>query len=143
MRDAISAPRSGSPLLGAVRVGAAVVLALHGIVHWIGFAVPFGLMTTESITFTTKALWGGFDLGDGGAKVLAVAYLALIVPFVVAAYGILRRKTWAIPLTAVTAWLSAVVCALGSPNAVVGLVLDLVIVALVLLAARLTAVRSA
>jgi len=120
-----------------VRPAFAVVLALHGIVHWIGFAVPFGLMTTESNPFTTTALWGLVDLGDAGAKFLGLAYLALIVPFVVVAVGVWREARWALPLTVVVAALSAVVCALGSPSAVVGLVLNVVVIAIVLCVPRL------
>ena len=54
-----------------------------------------------------------------------------------AAYGIVRRTRWSLPLTAVTAGLSAVICALGSPNAVIGLAMNVVIVALAVLAPRL------
>jgi hypothetical protein len=120
-----------------VRPAFAVLLALHGIVHWIGFAVPFGLMTTASNAYPTSALWGRLDVGDAGARLLGLAYLALIVPFLVAAYGILRDRPWAPRLTAVAAVLSAVMCALGSPNAVIGLVLNIVILGVVLLAPRL------
>lgn len=108
----------------------AALLALHGIVHWIGFAVPFGLMETESNPYTTEMLWGTIDVGDVGAHLLGIAYLALIVPFLVAAYGVARARGWALPLTIVVASLSAFVCALTSPNAVVGLVLNLAIIAI-------------
>jgi hypothetical protein len=134
--DAVArARRAARPLFAAV-------LALHGIVHWIGFAVPFGLMTSTSNPYTTTALWGNLELGDAGAHVVGIAYLALILPFVAAGYGILRERRWAIPLTAVVAGLSAVVCALTSPNAVVGLVLNLVIVGFVLVAPQLVSAQA-
>jgi hypothetical protein len=112
------------------RLTFAAVLALHGIVHWIGFAVPLGLVETPSNRPTTEALWGTLDGGETGARILGIAYLALIVPFLVAAYGVARGRSWALPLTIDVASLSAIVCALGSPNAVVGLLLNLVIIAI-------------
>jgi hypothetical protein len=114
----------------------ALFFALHGIVHYVGFAVPFGLMTTESNVFTTQALWGRLDLGDGGAKALGVAYLALVVPSLIAAVGIWRDARWALPLVVVVAAVSGVVCALGSPNAIIGLAIDGLVIGLVALAPR-------
>ena len=137
MRSVAPTPSASLPLGRLARPVLAFVLALHGLVHWIGFAIPFGLMESTSNTYTTRALWGALDLGDTGARILGLGYLALIIPFFVAAYGIVRRTRWSLPLTAVTAGLSAVICALGSPNAVIGLAMNVVIVALAVLAPRL------
>lgn len=119
-----------------------VFFALHGVVHYIGFAVPFGLLTTESNVFTTQALWGRFDLGDGGAKALGVAYLALVIPSLIVAVGLWRDARWALPAVLAVAVLSGVVCALGSPNAAIGLTIDVVVVAIVALAPQVLSAHA-
>ncbi len=103
------------------RIVAAVFLALHGIVHLFGFVVPWQLTEMEGFAYHTTALNGSLELGDAGARLLGLAWFALAVVFVVAAVGILGRRAWGIPLTAVAAAVSLVVCALGLPEAIAGI----------------------
>ena len=133
------------PVAGIRRIARpafSVFFALHGIVHYIGFAVPFELMKTESNVYTTQALWGQLELGDGGAKALGLAHLALVIPFVIAAVGVWRDARWALPLVVALAVASGVVCALGSPNAVIGLVIDVLVIGLVVLAPQVLSAHA-
>ena len=60
-----------------------------------------------------------------------LVWLGLTFGFLVAGYGIWRGERWAVGLTGVLAIVSLVVCALGLPEAVAGVVIDAVILAAV------------
>ena len=115
-----------------VRNAFAIFLAAHGIVHWIGFAVPWGLLKTESFTAKTTILAGQVDVGDGGTKLIAVLWLPVLAGFVVAAWGVWRATPWSLPLTLAVALASLVLCVLAAPQAILGVVIDVAIVAAIL-----------
>ena len=110
-----------------LRIAAAAVVAAHGLIHLIGFVVPWGIAAVEGFPYRTAVLGGAVDLGDGGARLLGLAWLACAVGFVIAGIGIWRRAAWALPLTAGLALTSVAVCALGLPEAGAGIVVDLAI----------------
>ncbi len=105
----------------------AAVLVLHGLVHLIGFVVPWRLAQVEGFAYRTTALDGALELGEGGALLVGLAWLAVAAGFVVAGVGVWQARAWAIPLAAVLALASLVVCILGLPETVAGIVLDLAI----------------
>jgi len=70
----------------------ALGLAVHGLIHLIGFVVPFRIAQFESYSYTTRAVWGHLQLGDGGAHVVGALWLLATVVFLVAAYGIWRGR---------------------------------------------------
>jgi hypothetical protein len=113
------------------RLLAAAVLTLHGLVHLIGFVVPWRIAQLEGFPYRTTAFNGSLVLGEDGVRVLGIAWLLLAVGFVVAAMGVWRGERWALPVTAVLAVVSAVVCVLGLPEAVAGVVVDVAILAVV------------
>ncbi len=112
-----------------IRIVAAVVAAGHGLIHLIGFVVPWGLAQVDGFPYRTTALGGAIALGDAGARVVGIAWLVCAVGFVVAGLGIWRRASWAIPLTAILAAVSIVLCALGLPEAGAGIVVNAAILA--------------
>ena len=114
-----------------IRIVAAVVVAGHGLIHLIGFVVPWGLAQVEGFPYRTTALDGAIALGDAGARAVGVAWLACAVGFVVAGLGIWRRAPWALPLAAALAVASIALCVLGLPEAVAGIVVNVAILALV------------
>jgi hypothetical protein len=111
------------------RGAASAVLALHGIIHLIGFVVPWKLATFEGFPYATTALNGQVELGADGARILGLAWLVCAVGFVACSYAVWRRSRWAVPLTIVVAAASLVVCVLGLPAAVAGIPIDLGILA--------------
>jgi hypothetical protein len=113
------------------RRAVAVLLALHGIVHLIGFLVPWRLMATPEFPYTTTAAWGVLELGDAGTRFVGLLMLGLAGGFVVAAIGVWRRAPWAVPVTVGVAVVSLVACVLQSPAAILGVAIDLVILAAV------------
>jgi hypothetical protein len=105
----------------------AVFLALHGVAHGVGFAVPWKLATQKDHAYTTTILWGNVDLGDTGIRLFALLWLPALVAFFVAAYALWRGRSWATPFLAVTAAASLVVCVLAMPDAVVGVFINVAI----------------
>jgi hypothetical protein len=106
---------------------AAVVLVLHGLVHLIGFVVPWRLAQVEGFAYRTTALDGSLEMGEAGALVVGVAWLAIAAGFVIAGLGAWRAQTWAVPLVVVLAVASLGICILGLPETVAGIVLDMAI----------------
>jgi hypothetical protein len=114
-----------------LQVIVAAVVAIHGLIHLIGFVVPWNLATIAGFPYRTTALDGAIALGDAGARAVGVVWLACAVGFVIAGFGIWRGESWALPLTASLAVVSIVVCALGLPEAVAGIVVSAVLLGLV------------
>jgi hypothetical protein len=111
------------------RMLAAALLAAHGLIHLIGFVVPWGITHVEGFPYRTSALAGAIALGEPGARLVGVVWLVLAVGFVVAGVATWRRVAWAAPLTAVLAVGSIVVCVLGLPEAAFGIVVNVAILA--------------
>ena len=108
----------------------AIFLALHGIVHWIGFAVPWKLITmNKRVPYDTTILWGGVDLGDTGMRLEGLLWLPAIALFVAAAYAVWLGRSWAVPVVAVASAFSLVICVLAMPQAVIGAVINIAILA--------------
>jgi len=112
-----------------VRLAMAAVLLLHGLVHVIGFLVPWQLMTSPDFAYTTSAAWGALELGDAGARLVGVVMLGLALGFAIAAVAVWRRAWWALPTTVAVTLVSLVACLLQSPAAILGVAVNLAILA--------------
>jgi len=109
------------------RYALAAVVAAHGVIHLIGFVVPWGLAEVVGFPYRTTVLDGTADLGEAGVRVVGIVWLACTVGFIVAAVGIARLWPWALPLTATLAGLSLVVCIIGLPETAAGIVVNVAI----------------
>jgi hypothetical protein len=107
-----------------LRIAAGAVVAAHGLIHLIGFVVPWGISSVEGFAYRTTALGGAIALGDTVARAIGVVWLACAVGFVVAGLGIWRGSAWALPLTAALAFVSIAVCVLGLPETSAGIVVN-------------------
>ena len=105
-----------------LRIAAATLVGAHGLIHLIGFVVPWGISTVEGFPYRTTALGGAIALGDTGARAVGIAWLACAVGLVVAGLAIWRRASWALPLTAALSIVSIAVCVLGLPETSAGIV---------------------
>jgi hypothetical protein len=111
-----------------LRVVLAMALVLHGLIHLIGFVVPWRITELSGYPYTTTVIWGRIDVGNGGARALGIGWLLAALAFVVAALGVWQGAVWAPLATGVTAVCSLVLCTIASPTALAGAVIDLGIV---------------
>lgn len=110
---------------------AAVVLALHGVVHLIGFVSPWRIASLEGFAYRTTILASGQDVGDGGVRLIGLVWLGLTFGFLATAGGVWRGKLWAVGLTGVLAVVSLIVGVAGLPETAAGIAIDAVILATV------------
>lgn len=110
-----------------LRYLATAALAAHGLIHLIGFVVPWRIAEVEGFAYRTTAFGGSVELGATGVQVVGLAWLAIAVGFVVAAVGVWRRSASALGLTAALAVASLAVCVLGLPETVAGIVVNVAI----------------
>lgn len=121
--------------IGMVQLLAAVGLAAHGLIHLIGFVVPWRLASLEGFPYRTTVLNGALELGEAGARLVGLGWLAVAVGFLVAAVGVWEGTSWFLPLVAALALVSLGLCILGLPEAAAGIVVNLVILGAVILVA--------
>jgi hypothetical protein len=114
-----------------IRRTAAVILALHGLIHLIGFVSPWRIATLEGFSYRTTILGGAQDVGDAGVRLIGLVWLGLTLGFLTAGYGVWRGKPWAVGLTGVLASASLIVCIVGLPETAAGVAIDGVILATV------------
>jgi hypothetical protein len=110
-------------------IAAAVVLTVHGFIHLIGFVVPWQLATVDGFPYRTTVLAGLLDVGGTGARAVGGLWLACAVGFVVAGFALWRGEPWPMPLIVGFALASLVLCFLGLPESVLGVAVNLAILA--------------
>jgi hypothetical protein len=114
-----------------IRRAGAVVLALHGVIHLIGFVSPWRIATLEGFAYRTTILGGAQDIGDIGVRLIGLVWLGLTFGFLAAGYAVWRGKPWAVGLTGVLAMVSLIACVAGLPETAAGVAIDVVILATV------------
>ena len=112
----------------------AVFVALHGIVHVIGFTVPWGLGGPNGGEYSTRILNRSVEVGDPAVKLLGLVWLAAAVGFLIVAVMIWRGHPWALRSTVALVFGSLVLCTIDLPGAVMGLVIDVVLLILLVFA---------
>jgi hypothetical protein len=110
-----------------LRRAAAVLFALHGLIHLMGFVAAWQLATLPELAYRTTAFNGAVEIGDGGARLVGIAWVVGAAGFLVAALGLWRNAAWALRGAVVAAAVSAAICAAGLPDAYLGLAIDAVI----------------
>lgn len=108
-----------------IRFALGLALAVHGLVHLIGFVVPWRLAEVPGFSPTTAAVWGRVELGPLGAQLLGIGWLLGALGFLAAAVGVWLGAAWAHPWMAISAAASIVLCIFGAPAASAGLVVNL------------------
>lgn len=112
-----------------LRIAFAVLLALHGIAHLVGFLVPWRLMEAEELPYSTTILAGRVDLGPAGIRIFGAAWLLGCVAFLVASGGAATQRSWWTSLAVGAALFSLILSFLAWPEARIGVWLNLVILA--------------
>jgi hypothetical protein len=115
---------------------AVVVLVMHGLVHLMGTAAYLQLANVQGLPYKTTLLGGRWNVGDNGIHVFGALWLTPAIGFVVAAVTLLVGWTWWQPLLFGITLLSLLLTVLDSSTAYAGVVINIVILALLLLAPR-------
>lgn len=110
-----------------MRIALAVLMALHGVAHFVGFAVPWGLAKPPGGTSRTTILAGRHDLGAGGMRLYGLLWLLIGAAFVASAVAALTGQHWWIHWTPWVAFASLVMSILSWPESRIGVVVNLAI----------------
>jgi hypothetical protein len=130
-------PRATHSLTGRIRQPVRVLallvpgvfLVLHGLAHSVGFFVHWDLSHPTGFTYSTTLLGGRVDLGEIGIRIDGLLWLVAAVGFVVLGLRLSGfRRLEPIPVAAVAIF-SLVLCALDLPGAAIGMVIDVLILA--------------
>jgi hypothetical protein len=108
----------------------AVFMGLRGAVHAIGFTVPWGLEGPKGVDYSTTLLAGSIDVGDAGVRLLGLVWLATGAALLGVAALLWRRHALAMPAAVGLLAVSLVLCVLGLPGSVYGLIIDIVLLGL-------------
>ena len=103
----------------------AALLALHGLAHAAGVAGILGL--GDRAAENTSTLLSGLDPASPAFRTLGVLWIVALGLFVVAAAGIVLKKSWWLATAFAATLLSLALCVVWSHAAIVGLVLNAVI----------------
>ncbi|GAB4249688.1 MAG: hypothetical protein Kow00129_10490 [Thermoleophilia bacterium] len=103
-------------------------LLVHGLIHLMGVVVSWQLGEVEGLTYSTRLI-GGLDVGATGLYVVGAGWLLGAVGFAVSAFGLVRRASWVAAILPVVTLLSLVLSILESPEAIAGVVVNLVLLA--------------
>jgi hypothetical protein len=113
-------------------IGAAA-LALHGLAHLVG-VTDLWRLSEPAAGYRTAFLDGRWEAPTFVLYGVGGLWLATALAFVVAAYALLRGRAWLVPFTAATAAVSLALSVLAWPEAHIGVYLNLVLLAALLLA---------
>ena len=111
-----------------MRYAIALLLLAHGIAHVPGFAVPWRLLSSPEMPYTTTILSGRWDVGPTGIRVVGIAWLVAGVMFVAAAVAYARYLPSSVMLITSVAVASLALCVLNWPLSRIGFFVNLVII---------------
>jgi hypothetical protein len=120
-------------------VAAAIMLALHGLIHLMGFVAYFPLASLPELPYKTAILDGRWQIGAGGMRLYSVLWLLAAIGFVIGAIGVVAGWEWASALLLAITLASLVITAFDWTPAFRGALIDIVILAVLLLGPQIAA----
>ncbi len=106
-----------------------IALAVHGVIHLIGFVVNWRLAQLQGMPYRTTVLAGHLDLGTAGIHIVGLLWLLAALGFVGVGVGLAWfGRPWRGPIAAVAIF-SLVLCILGWPDSAFGALIDVAILA--------------
>ncbi|WP_161883988.1 ABC transporter permease [Deinococcus alpinitundrae] len=107
--------------------GAGILLALHGLIHLLGFAAYLRLVTVATLPYKTTFLSGRLNLGMVGTSVFGLAWGVAALGFVLVAAAFLLRWGWWRPALIAVTLLSLVLTVLDAGVSFAGVAVNSVI----------------
>ena len=120
-----------------MRVVLALLFVFHGIAHLPGFLVPWKIVHSADVPYTTTVLGGAVDLGPVGMRALSAFWVLATLGFVMTGIATFRDDPGWVTLALGVTTFSLILTLLGWPLSRIGAVLNLVLLAFLLLGARL------
>jgi hypothetical protein len=117
---------AGARFAGLLPRAFAVFVALHGLVHLVGFTVPWRLGGPRSLEYSTQILNHSVEVGDTAVKLIGLVWLAAAIAFVAVAVLLWRGHPLARRAAMALLLVSLVLCVAAFPGAIVGLAIDVV-----------------
>jgi hypothetical protein len=114
----------------------AVVMALHGIAHMVGFAGSWQLAASGDLPYKTTVLGGQVDLGSTGIRALGLVWVVASLAFVIVAAGAVLQTEWWMTAALSVSVASLALTILELPAARIGLALNVALIATLLLVQR-------
>ena len=115
-----------------MRIALAVILFAHAIAHLPGFVVPWRLATLETLPYKTTLFGGHLEIGDAGIRAVGVLWLVAALGVAAAGVAVLARAPWGSAAILVAASLSLALSLAEWPQARVGVLVNIAILAVVL-----------
>jgi hypothetical protein len=113
--------------MNTLRIIAAIVLALHGLVHLMGTTSYLKLAQVQGLPYKTTVLGGRWNLGEVGIGVYGVLWAVAAVGFVVVAVAFLGDVAWWSSALIGVALFSLVLTSLDLSVAFAGVIVNAVI----------------
>jgi hypothetical protein len=110
------------------------VLALHGLIHAIGFAAAWQLGALTGVTAAPS--FPTWNARSAPVLVLGVLWLMAGAGFVLGGIGLAADRSWWVPAAAASALLSLVLTGMWWQSAPVGIAIDLAVLAFLVLVTR-------
>jgi hypothetical protein len=110
-----------------MRIAVGIYLLVHGFCHFVGFVVPWKIITTKEEPYKTTLLAGAVDVGDLGIRAVGILWLLAGLAIMTAGIGAFAAWPWWRPATLALALASTVLCVLGLPGAKIGILANLLL----------------
>jgi hypothetical protein len=112
-----------------MRIALAILMAIHGIAHTAGFAESWRLAPASGVPYRTTVFGGRLDLGDAGIRTVGVLWLAVAIAFLGTAVATVLNAPWWQSAAAVSATASISLTFLELPQARIGTLINVIILA--------------
>lgn len=107
----------------------AVLIGCHGLAHLAGFGVAFQLLVSLERPYQTTVLNGLVDVGHHGARIVGVLWLATALACMFAGSALWENAAWAAPFTTSVLLFSLALCVAALPEAWLGVLANVVLLA--------------
>jgi hypothetical protein len=108
----------------ALKIIAAVVLGLHGVIHLMGTAAYLKLTEVQGLPYKTTVLAGRWDLGEVGITIFGVLWGVVALGFIITPVAWLMNKTWWQPALLAVTLLSLILTILDWETAKTGAIIS-------------------
>jgi hypothetical protein len=120
-----------------MRIVLSLFLLAHGVAHLVGFVSSFKLATLPELSYKTTVFSGRIDVGEGGIRVMGLLWLLTALAFLVAAGAVATAMDSAPRVMLAAVIVSLTLCVVGWPDARIGVAVNLGLILLLAIGARL------